>query len=73
MVSTQVQSQRSDALEAIRKWKNVWRAATFGSDEEYRAEMWRNEPNVNDFLDIFGPEMVRLGKYVRKFQEQALA
>jgi len=39
MVATQVQSHSAEAVGAVQRWRQIWRAATFGTDEEYSAAL----------------------------------
>ncbi|KAJ6172696.1 hypothetical protein N7470_001763 [Penicillium chermesinum] len=65
-------SQSAEALSAVARWKKLWRAITFGSDQEYRSMLFEEEPAVEEFLDDFGPEIIRLGATVWQVQRDAL-
>lgn len=73
MVASDVQSQHPEAVAAIQKWKMLWRAATFSTDEEYLEELRKGEKKVTDVLAEFGPELIRLGREVWDVQANALA
>ncbi|OQE32774.1 hypothetical protein PENFLA_c001G06378 [Penicillium flavigenum] len=73
MVATNVESQRPEAIEAVKLWKRIWRMATFGSDEEYGKVLWDEEPSVEALLENFGPELVKLGKAIWKTEADSLA
>ncbi|KAH7112371.1 hypothetical protein EDB81DRAFT_953665 [Dactylonectria macrodidyma] len=45
MIATDIQSQHPEAVLAVVQWKNIWRAATFGSDEEYERTLRDGEPD----------------------------
>lgn len=73
LVATDVQSRKPRALEALARWKMVWRVATFGSDDEYAQVVHDPEVNAEELLAEFGPELVRLGRPVWKIQKESLA
>ncbi|TQN70160.1 Cap-specific mRNA (nucleoside-2'-O-)-methyltransferase [Colletotrichum shisoi] len=73
MVARNVQSQRTAAVHAIGGWKSIWKAATFGTDEEYQKTLHEGQPSVEEVLSEFGPELIRLGKDVWATQAKALA
>ncbi|RYP74138.1 hypothetical protein DL771_003196 [Monosporascus sp. 5C6A] len=74
MIATDVRSRGPEALAAIARWKALWRVATFGSDEEYAAELRGSDggPRVEDVLEEFGTGFVRLGRVVWDIQAKAL-
>ncbi|KAJ5497058.1 hypothetical protein N7463_009045 [Penicillium fimorum] len=65
--------QHPEAIEAVKRWKIIWRVATFASDEEYRKVILDEDPSVETLLEDFGPELVKLGKEIWKIQANALA
>ncbi|KAI2732237.1 hypothetical protein CBS147332_1376 [Penicillium roqueforti] len=73
MVATNVDSQNPEAVEAVKRWKRIWRIATFGSDEEYGKVNLYEDTSVETLLKDFGPELVKLGKTIWKTQANALA
>lgn len=73
LVASDVQSQHSEAVLAIERWKTIWRSATFGNDEEYWGELRKGEQSVAEVLREFGPELIRLGREVWGVQARALA
>ena len=73
MIATNVESQNPEAVEAVKRWKGIWRIATFGSDEEYRKINLGEDSSVETLLEDFGPELVKLGKAIWKIQANALA
>ncbi|KAJ6184296.1 hypothetical protein N7519_005597 [Penicillium mononematosum] len=73
MVATNVESQRLEAIEAVKLWKRIWRMATFGSDEEYGKVLLDEESSVETLLEDFGPELVKLGKAIWKTEADSLA
>ncbi|KAI1641580.1 uncharacterized protein F4817DRAFT_52782 [Daldinia loculata] len=73
MVATDVRSCHPQAVRAIDIWKAAWKAATFGSDEEYQRMLWNGELGAEQLLDDFGLELMALGKEIWKVQADALA
>ncbi|OQE07226.1 hypothetical protein PENVUL_c014G08193 [Penicillium vulpinum] len=73
MVATDIQSQTPEAIEAIKRWKRIWRAATFDSDEDYGKVILDEDSSIETLLEDFGPELVKLGKAIWKIQADALA
>ena len=73
MVATNVKPQDPEAILAIRHWKAVWRAATFGTDEDF-AEVLRNgEGSAEELLNEFSSVLVEHGRKVWETQANALA
>ncbi|CAG7980798.1 unnamed protein product [Penicillium salamii] len=72
MVATGIQSQSDKALRAINRWKRIWRVATFGSDDEYREELRKEDLQVETVIERFGQELVALGNEIWKVQANAL-
>ncbi|KAJ5356532.1 hypothetical protein N7517_011141 [Penicillium concentricum] len=72
MVATKVESQHPEAIEAVKRWKRIWRDATFASDEEYGKVILDEDPSVETLLEDFGPKLVKLGKAIWKTQANAL-
>ncbi|KAK8036758.1 hypothetical protein PG994_015255 [Apiospora phragmitis] len=64
--------QHPVAIEAVEKWKAVWRAATFGTDEEFAEALRGGEPSAEEMWDEFGHELVTNGKGVWNVQADAL-
>ncbi|KAJ5186803.1 hypothetical protein N7449_009797 [Penicillium cf. viridicatum] len=73
IVATNVKSRHPEAVEAVKRWKEIWRIATFGSDEEYDKMGLDKDPSVETLVEDFGPELVKLGKPIWKIQANALA
>ncbi|KAK7739795.1 hypothetical protein SLS62_011237 [Diatrype stigma] len=75
LVAMGVRSDSPEAHRAIARWKNLWRVATFGTDEEWTTAKYgdsSNEENVENLLEEFGDKLVALGRSVWKIQAQAL-
>ncbi|KAH9896229.1 hypothetical protein F4778DRAFT_783509 [Xylariomycetidae sp. FL2044] len=73
MVATNVQSQSSEALAAVERWKKVWRVATFGAEEEYQAAIGATDVKVENLLEEFGEDFVKMARPVWRIQADALA
>lgn len=73
MIVTNTQSQHGNAIPAAPRWKAIWKAANFGSDEEYQAILDGNEPTVEEMLCEFGAGLAERGREAWKVQADALA
>ncbi|ROV91049.1 hypothetical protein VMCG_09571 [Cytospora schulzeri] len=76
MVAKGVRSGQAEAVAAVARWKEDWRAATFETDEERWREVRRrvgaDVPGVDAFLGEFGPEIAAMGREVWGIQADAL-
>ncbi|WDK17052.1 hypothetical protein CGRA01v4_08335 [Colletotrichum graminicola] len=74
MVATGVQSQNPEAILAIERWKQVWRAATLDVEGTgtMLQELDEEEPSPEEILREFGEDLVRLGKRAWSIQADAL-
>lgn len=72
MIATDVQSQGEAAQRAVRQWTNEWKAATFGTDDEYREEIRSNAMDIDEVLKEFGGEWVEMCREVWTLQIQGL-
>lgn len=76
MVAQCVQSQQAEAIAAVRQWKEDWRIATFETDEqrwrELRRQIGADIPDVDAFLQDFGPKLVKMGRELWAVQADAL-
>ncbi|KAK8029435.1 hypothetical protein PG993_010726 [Apiospora rasikravindrae] len=72
MVATQVQSRSEEAVGVVQRWRQIWRVATFGTDEEYTAAL-RESLAVERVLEEFGMRLIELGEPIWVIQAQALA
>lgn len=64
MVVTGLRGGEDETLRTVEKWKEEWRAATFASEEEWRDKREAAKVDaayVDELLEEFGPELVRLG------------
>ncbi|KAK0658904.1 hypothetical protein QBC41DRAFT_287445 [Cercophora samala] len=73
MIAKNVQSDSGEAKEAVQTWKNLWRIATFGTDEEVAQAVRESGPSAEELLAEFGPQLIKLGRSVWSTQANALA
>ncbi|KAJ6114081.1 hypothetical protein N7512_007526 [Penicillium capsulatum] len=73
LVATKIQTQHPHAIKTIEKWKHVWQVSTFGSTEELKQLLWKDRHRVEEFLSVFGKELVDLGREIWRVQSDALA
>jgi 23S rRNA U2552 (ribose-2'-O)-methylase RlmE/FtsJ len=73
MVARYVRRNDPEAILAIEKWKAVWRAATFGTDEEYEQAIRKGEQSAEELLEEFGSVLAEGGRVVWETQAKALA
>ncbi|SCO54310.1 uncharacterized protein FFNC_15451 [Fusarium fujikuroi] len=73
MVASNVQSQHPNARLAVKKWKELCRAATFGSEEDFMEAFCDAGPNAEKLLEEFGSELVSHGREIWPVQARALA
>jgi 23S rRNA U2552 (ribose-2'-O)-methylase RlmE/FtsJ len=72
MIATNIQSQHSEAVLAVERWKRLWKVATFGTDVEYEEELRTECLDAEEVLGEFGRELVRLGREIWGIQAKAL-
>lgn len=73
MIATHIQSKHPLAIKAVARWKQVWKAATFGQDNGSMLALHEEEPSAEEVIRDFGEELVRMGRDVWKNQAEALA
>ncbi|KAI2640975.1 hypothetical protein GGS21DRAFT_487301 [Xylaria nigripes] len=73
IVAFDVRPNHEDAVRAVRAFKQLWKAATFDTEEEFWRLSRSLAPNVRDVLEEFGPELVRLARPTWETQANALA
>ncbi|KAI1393117.1 uncharacterized protein F4822DRAFT_439325 [Hypoxylon trugodes] len=73
MVATRIQSRHPEAIRLVESWKNIWKIATFGSDEDYQRALRNDSSNAEKLLEEFGPRLERSGSRIWKVQSNALA
>lgn len=71
-VASKIQRDNPQTEIAIESYKRIWKAATFGTDEEYYASCKMEDSEVETLLRSFGPQLCRLAKKVFKIQTEAL-
>jgi 23S rRNA U2552 (ribose-2'-O)-methylase RlmE/FtsJ len=72
MIATDIQSQHSEAVLAVERWKRQWKVATFGTDVDYKEELRADCLHADEVLGEFGSELVRLGREIWRIQARAL-
>ncbi|KAI2468018.1 hypothetical protein F4781DRAFT_400104 [Annulohypoxylon bovei var. microspora] len=72
MIAADVRSRHPRAVEAVRGWKAIWKAATLGSDDEYKQAAYPGGAGADELLEAFGSELVSLGTEIWKIQADAL-
>lgn len=73
MVASNIQPRHEDAIQAVERWKRLWKSATFDTKEEFDRLDRSLQPEVHELLDDFGPELVELGREVWATQAEGLA
>lgn len=73
MIATAVRSQDPEAIAAIRRWKSIWLAATFGTEEDFANALHDGERSAEEVLQEFGPTLIEKGAQVWRTQANALA
>ncbi|TQV90206.1 FtsJ-like methyltransferase family protein [Cordyceps javanica] len=61
LVASNIQSQHPEALLAIAKWKSVWSAVTFGTEEKLANVINEGEPAPEILLEEFGATLIEQG------------
>lgn len=72
LVATGVRSCAPEALRAVKRWKEGWRVATFGDEEEYKSALDERGVGVESVLEEFGERFIELGRRVWDIQATAL-
>lgn len=73
MLATSIRPDCEEAAMAINRWKEIWKIATFGTDDMYHKALLEDAPDVEVLLKEFGPRLVKLGKKIWDIQANALA
>ncbi|KAI1426797.1 hypothetical protein F5Y12DRAFT_783819 [Xylaria sp. FL1777] len=73
MVASNIQPQHEDAIQAVRAWKQIWKAATFDTESEFCRLSKSLEPDVEEVIGDFGVKLVGLGTKAWEIQADALA
>lgn len=72
MVATNVKPRDPEAILAIEHWKAVWRAATFGTNEDFAEALRNGEGSAEELLEEFSLVLVEHGSKVWETQGNAL-
>lgn len=72
MIATDVQSQGEAAQRVVKQWTSEWKAATFGTDEEFREALHSNSVDIDKVLKEFGEQWVGMGREVWSLQIKGL-
>lgn len=72
MIATNIKSRSREAVHAVNRWKREWEVATFGTEQEYRDVVKREELDVEEVLEEFGPKLISLGKLIWNIQATGL-
>ncbi|KAF6828251.1 hypothetical protein CPLU01_08624 [Colletotrichum plurivorum] len=72
MVATGVHSDYPEALDAIKSWKALWKAATLDVDGKLMKVVRDDEPAVEKVLKDFGDKLKDMGKEIWRTQAKAL-
>lgn len=73
LVATQIQATHQKAATAVHKWKESWRIATFGDEEDYNELTRKDADWAEKTLEEFGTDLADLGREIWKTQSIALA
>ncbi|KAM0717991.1 hypothetical protein Q7P37_006323 [Cladosporium fusiforme] len=72
MIAKDLRTEREEATQAIQSWKQEWKTATFGSEEELQQLTRRGEADVRALLEEIGPTLIELATGVWSVQAGAL-
>ncbi|KAK1061266.1 hypothetical protein LTR33_012732 [Friedmanniomyces endolithicus] len=72
MIATKVNTRCLQATEAIEEWKEIWKVATFGSEEAYREVTHASDEEVHSLLEDLGPCLVETARPIWIIQAKAL-
>lgn len=73
LIASDVQSDSVDAIQAVQEWKETWRIATFGTQEQYRAVREKNAAWAHALLEKIDPSILEKAKPIWRIQADALA
>ena len=72
VIAQNIQVSNVRVAEAISIWKQQWKIANFGSDDEYWKTFRAREQDAMAILETFGETFVRIGKPIWEIQANAL-
>lgn len=73
MIATSVMSQSHEAVQCVANWKEIWRTATFGTEEDYANLIRHEKVDVEDTLVQFGPKLLAMAAGIWSTQADGLA
>lgn len=73
LVASDICTAQPEVASAVGRWKEEWRVATFGTDEEYQALMHRDDASAEKLVSAYGEQLVQMGRRVWSIQAQGLA
>ena len=62
MVATDIQPAHPACVSAMSRWTELWKVATFGTEEDYDMAINANYSDINTLLKEFGAELMELGE-----------
>ncbi|KAM5348899.1 hypothetical protein ACJ41O_008722 [Fusarium nematophilum] len=72
LVAKNIQADGELARKAVAEWKELYRAATIGTDEECEGLLWVGGEEAEAALEEFGERFVAMGKPIWRVQARAL-
>jgi 23S rRNA U2552 (ribose-2'-O)-methylase RlmE/FtsJ len=72
LVAKNVRSSDGLARDLVQQYKEEWKVATFGSDEEFQRMVHKDDERVDDVLEAYGDKLGKLGRRVWETQATAL-
>ena len=72
MIASNIQRQDHEVEATIKTFKGIWKAATFGTDDEWYTARDGELSEVRKILKSFGPELCRMGRDIWGIQAAAL-
>ncbi|RSL39162.1 hypothetical protein CEP53_014270 [Fusarium sp. AF-6] len=73
LVAKNIQTNNISAKELISEWKEKYKVATVGTDEEYSRVLKISSQDVQVALEEFGEEFIVMGRKIWKLQAESLA
>ncbi|KAF4547179.1 Hypothetical protein D9617_54g000130 [Elsinoe fawcettii] len=72
MVAKDVRPAHLEAVRAVEGWKEGWKTATFGTEEEMRVSARVQEREVREVMADFGEELIGLAEGIWEIQADAI-
>lgn len=73
LVAKNIQANSTPAEALVQEWKERYKIATVGTDEEYSRILQVSSQDVQAALDEFGEEFIAMGRKIWKLQAESLA